>query len=309
LENSAVRVLGRLIGLPVLLALAAMLAASPQAPATSPFFFVQMSDPQFGMFTKDADFAQETLNFELALETMNRWRPAFVVVTGDLVNKPGDAAQMAEYDRIRGQIRSSIPVHDVTGNHDVGNAPTPATLAAWRARYGKDYYAFRHKSIYGIVLNSSLIHTPDEAPDELAAQDAWLTAELETARTSGAPHRIVFQHHPWFLQTADEPDGYFNVPRVRRAPLLTRFHDAGVRTLVSCHYHQNAVARDGDIEAVTTGAVGRPLGGSSSGFRVFHVTDAGITHRYFDLGSIPSSLNPARGLGAPARGAAPGRGR
>src|SRR5262249_26315216 len=27
--------------------------------------FIQMSDPQFGMFTKDQDFAHETLNFDL----------------------------------------------------------------------------------------------------------------------------------------------------------------------------------------------------------------------------------------------------
>ena len=28
--------------------------------------FIQMSDPQFGMFTKDVDFVHETANFEFA---------------------------------------------------------------------------------------------------------------------------------------------------------------------------------------------------------------------------------------------------
>ena len=29
--------------------------------------FIQMSDPQFGMFTKDEGFANETVNFEFAI--------------------------------------------------------------------------------------------------------------------------------------------------------------------------------------------------------------------------------------------------
>ncbi len=34
--------------------------------------FIQMSDPQFGMFTKDASFEHETVNFEFAIATANR---------------------------------------------------------------------------------------------------------------------------------------------------------------------------------------------------------------------------------------------
>src|SRR5438876_8542112 len=100
------------------------------AVAAEPFFFIQLSDPQFGMFTNDKDFAQETANFEFAVATVNRLKPAFVVITGDLVNKPGDAAQIAEFKRIAGKIDSRIPVYNVVGNHDIENVPTPATISA-----------------------------------------------------------------------------------------------------------------------------------------------------------------------------------
>ena len=53
-----------------------------QASMDAPFFFLQFSDPQFGMFTADKDFAQETANFEFAIASANRLKPAFVVVTG-----------------------------------------------------------------------------------------------------------------------------------------------------------------------------------------------------------------------------------
>src|SRR5688500_2218334 len=72
--------------------------------ANEPFFFIQLSDPQLGMFTENRDFAQDAANFEFAVAAVNRLRPAFVVVTGDLVHKPGDAAQIAEYRRIVGLI-------------------------------------------------------------------------------------------------------------------------------------------------------------------------------------------------------------
>ena len=82
---------------------------------TPPFFFLQFSDPQFGMFTADKDFAQETANFEMAIATANRLQPAFVVVTGDLVNKAGDAAQIAEYRRIARRLDPAIPLYNVAG--------------------------------------------------------------------------------------------------------------------------------------------------------------------------------------------------
>src|SRR5215212_5475 len=82
------------------------------ARAAEPFFFVQLSDPQFGMFTGNKDFVQETANFEFAVATINRLRPAFVVITGDLVNKSGDAAQIAEFQRIVAKMDSTIPVYN-----------------------------------------------------------------------------------------------------------------------------------------------------------------------------------------------------
>ena len=40
--------------------------------AAEPFFFIQLSDPQFGMYTTNRDFAQETANFDFAVATINR---------------------------------------------------------------------------------------------------------------------------------------------------------------------------------------------------------------------------------------------
>jgi serine/threonine-protein phosphatase CPPED1 len=259
------------------------------------FLFVQMADPQFGMYTKDRDFAQETANYEFAIATANRLKPRFVIICGDLVNKPGDAAQIAEYQRISQKLDPAIRLYPVAGNHDVGNEPTKDAMANYRERFGPDYYSFREGTVYGIVLNSSLIHSPQNAPDELQRQDEWLRAELRKAKASGAPHVLVFQHHPFFLERGDEADQYFNIPTVRRKPLLEQFREAGVRHIFAGHYHRNAHGQDGDIEMVTTGPVGMPLGGARSGMRAVWISGADLSHEYFEFGAIPNEASkPAK---------------
>ena len=111
---------------------------------------------------------------------------------------------------------------------------------------------------------------------------------------------MVFQHHPWFLKTADEPDTYFNIPGQRRAAHLALFHEFGVRYLFSGHYHRNCIARDGEIEAVTTGPVGKPLDDGKSGLRVVIVRDDHIDHRYYHFGEVPDRIDLAPAKPAPA---------
>lgn len=281
--------------LPVLSIVAAVLLAAPSAPPVAePLFFIQLSDPQFGMFAADSNFTQETANFEFAIATVNRLHPAFVIVTGDLVNKAGDPAEIAEYKRIAARLDPSIRLYNVAGNHDVGNAPTPESIAAYRKAFGPDYYSFQQGDLVGIVLNSSLIHSPEKAPEAYAAQEKWLRAELAKADRAGAQHIVVFAHHPWYLKDPDEPDQYFNIPLVRRAQYLELFRQYGVKYLFSGHLHQNALAEGQNLEAITTGPVGKPLGDARSGMRLAVVSDSGITHRYYSLGELPHYVNLAK---------------
>jgi 3',5'-cyclic AMP phosphodiesterase CpdA len=245
------------------------------------------SDPQFGMFAKDSNFVQETANFEMVIATANRLRPAFLIVTGDLINLPGDKAQAAEYWRIARKLDPSIPLYNVSGNHDVMNTPTPASIAAYTKVFGADHYTFHVGNFTGIVLNSTVIDSSSATLKEFAAQERWLVQELGKARAANVRHLVIFQHHPWFLTAADEPDQYFNIPLAHRTRYLALFHQYGVEALFSGHYHQNSLARDGNIEMVTTGPVGMPFNGTHSGIRLVTVTDSGLTHQYYDLGELP----------------------
>src|SRR3569833_2366238 len=268
--------------------LAALLLISTMAFAADPLWYIQASDPQFSMFTNNADFRQETANWEFAVANFNRLHPAFVVATGDLTNKAADEAQIAEFARINRELDPSIHLYKVPGNHDQTNDPTPETLAAYRKNYGPDYYSFREPGLYGIVLNSTILKSPAHVPEELDKEKQWLEAELPKAEASGDTV-VVFMHHPPFVSNADEPAGE-NLPPEIREWLLDLLDQYSVPYVFAGHLHKNAEAADGDLEIFVASAAGKPLGDDPSGFRIVELSSGSMVNRFYGLGQIPPQL-------------------
>ena len=268
--------------------LLSLLVIASAGAQTAPMFFIQGSDPQFGMYTSNQSFEQETANFEFFIASANRLKPAFVILCGDLINQAGNRAQGEEFFRIAAKLDKSIPLHLVAGNHDVQNEPTPESIARFTASFGADHYSFRHGPLYGIVLNSTLIHTPAKAMAEYESQEKWLRSELAAAKASGARHIVIFQHHPWFLKEENEPDQYFNIPLERRGKYLALFREYGVEYLFSGHYHRNEIAQAGALHMITTGPIGMPLGPDGSGFRIVVVGSDRLQQQWISLGAIPN---------------------
>lgn len=255
------------------------------------FYFIQMTDPQFGFYTDNKSFEKETALYTRAIQEANRLRPAFVIVTGDLVNLPFDSAQIAEYKRISNQLDARIPLYNLAGNHDVGNTPAPQDIAAYKKDFGSDYYTFTHQSMLGIVLNSLYLHSPQKVPQQAQEQEAWLKKTLEDAKEKNYRHVIVFLHHPLYLKKEDEADQYFNIPMATRKKYLDLFKASGIRYVFAGHYHRNDLGKGGPIEMVTTGPVGKPLGKDPSGFRIITVKGNEVSHQYYNLDSIPARIN------------------
>ena len=60
------------------------------------------------------------------------------------------------------------------------------------------------------------------------------------------------------------------------------------------HYHRNAFGKDGALEMVTTGPVGKPLGADSSGVRIVVIDRGRVAHFYYRLDSIPGASSLVR---------------
>jgi 3',5'-cyclic AMP phosphodiesterase CpdA len=217
------------------------------AESQQPWFFAVLADPQFGMYAKDQNFTQETANLEFAIANLNRLHPRFVVICGDLVNRTGDAAEIAEYKRILRELDPSIPVYSVAGNHDVGNVPTPTTIGGFRTAFGPDYYTFSSADILGIVLDSNLIRSPEGDSEAAKQQEAWLEKTLASAKSNPKQQIVVFQHIPYFIHTPEEAEDYFNIPQPARKKYLDLLKNAGVKYVFAGHYHRTAMGTDGPL--------------------------------------------------------------
>eukprot|EP00921_Rhytidocystis_pertsovi_P014017 GHVQ01022828.1.p1 GENE.GHVQ01022828.1~~GHVQ01022828.1.p1 ORF type:complete len:158 (+),score=14.60 GHVQ01022828.1:30-503(+) len=100
-------------------------------------------------------------------------------------------------------------------------------------------------------------------------------------------HKIVFGHHPFFVQAVDEPDelgdtfvpfvnklvplSHFHIPLARRMPLLNLLERYGVRYSFHGHTHYNKIVRSGSFEQVITTATGVQLGNDKPGYRVVRI--------------------------------------
>lgn len=268
------------------------LAAHSQTPS-QPWFFAVIADPQFGMYTHDANFAQEATNFQFVVANLNRLHPAFVVVDGDFVNRTGDPAEISAYKSILKQLDPAIPVYPVAGNHDVGNVPTRSLLASYRANFGHDRYTFEQNGLLGIVLNSSLIAAPQGYPAAASAQLAWLKKTLTSPAAEAAEQVVVFQHIPYFMHMAGEPDSYYNLPLAERGTYLNLLMNSGVEWVFSGHLHNLAGGPDGNLTQVITGAVGMPIGNSGSGFTLVAVDGHQLHPTWYCLAGLPGTFDPS----------------
>ena len=268
------------------------------------FSFIQMSDTQIGMsatlggadnpkraemaarglnpplFEQAEGFAFETEKCERAAAAANRFKPAFVVITGDLVQDPCDDDLVAEFRRFAGLLDDDIPLHLAPGNCDVGNEPTPDLLALYRERFGSDNYSFDHGGVHFVIFNTGIAFDPSCAPGEWEAQLEFMRSDLAGAN---GRRTIAFGHHPLFGSGPDDADSAMVIPAERRRAILELFAEHGVEAMFSGHWHRNNSASAGSFDMVVSGPVGVPLGDDPSGFRVVRVLKSGLDHTYHSL--------------------------
>jgi 3',5'-cyclic AMP phosphodiesterase CpdA len=261
--------------------------------SNAPFFFIQLTDPQFGMFESNSGFGKETELYEKAVNAINRVNPDFVVITGDLVNNKEDKTQIAEFKRITSKINSSIPVFYSPGNHDIGQSPGQKDIDLFISNYGHDKFSFEHKKTLFISLNSCIIK--DNTPKLEQIQFDWLKKELLKGKSEN--HIILFCHYPFFLNTFDEPETYSNIPVEIRNRYLSLLKENQVDAVFAGHLHNNVSAKYGAMDMITTSAVGKPLGEAPSGVRIVKVYSNRIESVYYGVNEIPAKIifsdNPA----------------
>ncbi len=252
----------------------------------APWFFIQITDPQFGMFDGNASFEKETILYEKAVAKINILNPDFVVITGDFVNDSKSNSQLKEFKRITAKINPGISIYYTPGNHDLGQSPDENSIKTYSKNFGDDKFFFEHKGSSFLGFNSSLIKAKLVKPEQ--KQYKWLTKRLNESR--GASHLILFCHYPFFNKNVDEPTAYSNIDLGNREKYLDLFNSNKVEVVFSGHYHNNSLSKYGNLQLVTTSALGKPLGIAPSGMRIVKVYSDRIEHEYFGLDELPDTI-------------------
>ena len=246
-----------------------------------------LSDTQLGMLENNAEFSRETVIIEKAIAEINRLNPAFVAITGDLVNEGGDEIQIKEIQRLLGLVKKSIPVYCVPGNHDVGHTVSENLLSLYRSNFNCDRFSILYNDTRLIGINSQLIWAKhNELEDE---QFQWLENELKKSLSNR--FRFIFAHHPLFVQSIDENDAYENIPVDRRTKYIDLFEKYNVQFMFAGHLHRNNISKTGNLTIIVTNAICVSHSPDPPGLSIIKIYPEKVIHNYYSLDMIPEKVD------------------
>lgn len=239
-----------------------------------PFTFVHMTDTQIGFIDESPAYSHSDSLMKAAVDAVNAMNPAFVFVTGDLVDNPEDPVQDSVYRTRLAEVKA--PAYAVPGNHDYLGGFTGEKREKYIALRGYDRFSFKDRGCAFIGIDSNCIK--DGAEEAEAEQWAWLDAELNKAR--GSKYIFIFLHCPIIRESIDEPEDYFNFPAEKRQKYIGLFRDAGVNAVFSGHTHQEYSTTFDGMLFSTAGPVCNALGHGTPGYNVVNVGKDGIEVEY-----------------------------
>lgn len=252
---------------------------------SAPFFFLQLSDPQFGFIDNNKSISAETEAMNKAVTAINQLKPPFVVITGDFVNNSKSKEQIAAYKSMIAQIDSSVKVYMIPGNHDIGKV-SRASIDNYKKNYGETHFSFRYGDCVFIGIDSNIIKEEDKEREEV--QFKWLEQELQ--KTKDARFKFVFTHCSVFLKRMDEPVNYSNFSLPMREKYVRLFQKYGVNAIFAGHLHNNAYGKVGNMEMITIGPVGKVLGTGYQGMNLVKVYPDRFISEFIALNQFPKEV-------------------
>jgi predicted phosphodiesterase len=175
-------------------------------------------------------------------------KPAFVIATGDYVDRGDNEAAWKIFGDIVQPLKKAVPFYAAIGNHDIereGKGFYEKYLGRETNTGQLRYYSFNYGNSHFIILDSTNLDD---------AQMQWLAADLKTSER-GFTHRFVTFHYPLYTLMPKRVEAAEKV-RQRLQATLAAAKPCGV-FLGHDHYFY-LTKRDGTTY-VTTGGGGAPL--------------------------------------------------
>ena len=188
------------VPLTVFAVLALSALAQVPAPPSDTFTFLHVSDPH----PNQANLGR----LERVREIVAERRPAFVLITGDLIAdalRVGEAEARSQFELYRKTIEAfPAPVRSVLGNHDIFGIERDASkVSADHPLYGKkmfrhylgpNYYSFNHGKVHFVVLDTVDVDDTKYYGLVDSEQLTWLGGDL--ARLPAGSTVVAVTHIP-----------------------------------------------------------------------------------------------------------------
>ena len=269
----------------IVLAAAAALCLASCSPKS--YFFVQMTDPQMG-FKENGTIERSVEYLHETVDAINRLHPAFVVVTGDMLNNWNHDDQWEAYHTIMADIDKDIPVWHIPGNHDYRPLKEVESVSTYFERFGYDRFCFMYKGSLYLGFNTNVIKDGQTRLEE--AQYDWMVENLERYAPK-AKHIFLFGHCSIIREKVDEPVNYFNFQEPYRTKYLELCKKYGVDAAMFGHFHRTRLVKYEDTQHITLSACGETLGDGVRSINLVTVTPEGWS---FDIVAPAEAQNPLK---------------
>ncbi len=266
--------------------------------AAEPVLFVQMTDPQLGMGAKG--YAGDLATLQQAVEQVNKLKPSFTMVCGDVTDKWTKEAGADVADSLK---KLASPWYLAPGNHDGWKTPEYTQL------FGVDRRLAEMPGLTLVVMNTDLWKGTDVAAGD--AEIKWLEEALVKAAARKLPI-IVAGHHPLFVGgtdkssgvaaanshpllalAVDEAESYHNLPPLRRNAILALFEKYKVAAYLSGHMHYSATCTYHGITLVSCPSLAKNFSGEKPGFYLWRLdANAKLTYEYVPLAPALAAKAP-----------------
>jgi hypothetical protein len=202
------------------------------APEGQPFRFVAYGDNR----TQPAKHAA-------VLASMQKFKPDFIVQTGDQVADGTNESQWDEFWQIASKALSKTAYYPSLGNHERNGSPYYKYFAV------PQEYSFDYGDIHFVAMDSN------RSEAEYAKQNEWLRKDLLAHQS--AKWRVVFFHHT--VHTCVDKPGRRAESIERAKRLEPIFAEGHVQLVINGHDHDYQRHVSKGVTYLVTGGGGAPL--------------------------------------------------
>lgn len=252
--------------------------------------------------------------FRMAIDTVNKLNPDFVITGGDLVMDVLDQTYGRAdslyflYKEISSEL--NMPVYNAVGNHEVygwhrdeeGIESNPEFgKKMYENKLGERYYSFDHKGWHFIILDAIYRGENGNYMGKIDQEQVeWLKGDLE--KTDKLTPITITVHIPFITSRTQLSQGALAKNSegsviTNSLEVLQLFRDYNLKLVLQGHLHFNEDLFVGNkVHFITAGAVcgrwwsNKPGDLPEEGFQMIHVKGEKLSSEYIDFGWTPPEI-------------------